>query len=701
MRKSIFTITAILTICAAAAAQPDTLWTKTFGGIDYDDGCSVQQTTDGGYIIAGTTLSYGTAGSRDVYLIKTDASGDTVWTKTFGGSYNDYGESVQQTSDGGYLIAGSTSSYGAGYSDVYLIKTNASGIEQWYNTFGGIGDDGGYSIQQTSDGGNIITGSTNSFEVYHDVYLIKTDANGDLQWDSTLGWGYSWDTGYSVQQTNDGGYIIVGSTHYGDSDVYLIKTTSNGSQQWYRTFGGSGNDIGHCVRQTNDGGYIIVGGIYPFGAGSADVYLIKTDASGDSLWTKTFGGSNSDYGRSVQQTSDGGYIIAGFTSSYGAGNDDVYLIKTDASGDSVWTKTIGGSVHDDGNSVQQTRDGGYIIAGNTASYGAGGFDVYLIRLELDMLYLTPDMLAFPDLEIGYQDSEPVYIINPTSDEITVDMVSNSLAVFSFDPDVIGSVVPADDSLEVWVYFTPDSSTQYSDTLYVEIEDVILSAVLSGTGIGGYMSLSADSLDFGLWEPNAPYPTRNFSIENLGNDTLEVDSMISGNPAFILSSGMGLTLLPGETSNPVNITFQPPGEGFHEGYILLPNNAYNVEDDTAMVYVSGWWEYTPAPVYDLTVGIEGVDAVLNWSPVDTSIYGNPITVDIYLVYYSELPYAPDSLFFFHGGAFDTTYTHNLVVQFSETMFYQVEAYVGEIGILDEITAGDEPISRTELLELLRE
>ncbi|MBL7190447.1 choice-of-anchor D domain-containing protein, partial [bacterium] len=276
----------------------------------------------------------------------------------------------------------------------------------------------------------------------------------------------------------------------------------------------------------------------------------------------------------------------------------------------------------------------------------------------------------------------------------IDAISNSLPVFSFDSSAIGAVIPPGDSLEIAVTFTPDSSAQYTDTLYVEIEDVVLSAVLSGTGIGAYISLSEDSLDFGLWEPNAPYPTRNFTIANLGNDTLEVDSIISDNPAFLLSSGTGLTLLPGETSNPITITFQPPGEGFHEGYILLPNNAYNFEDDTAMVYVSGWWEYTPAPVYDLTVGIEGINAVLNWSPVDTSIFGNPIVVDLYLIFFETDPYSD---YEFLAGVTGTTYTHELVVQFSPAMFYYVEAYIGDIGILDEIISSGAPISREELLE----
>ena len=362
---------------------PNTLWTRNFGGNSDDGGYSVKQTSDGGYIICGYTRSYG-AGEGDVYLIKTDATGNQQWQRAFGDIYYDCGNSVQQTSDGGYIIAGWTYYFVGNFlADVYLIKTDVAGNQQWESTFGEVGDqDYGYSVLQTGDGGYIIAGYTQSVGAgYSDVYLIKTDASGNQQWQRTFG-GSNRDGGYSVQQTSDGGYIIAGYTESfgaGYSDVYLIKTNTSGNQQWQRTFGGSGWDIGYSVQQTSDGGYIIVGYTYSFGAGSADVYLIKTNASGNQQWQRTFGGSSQDEGKSVQQTSDGGYIIAGYTGSFGVGGD-VYLIKTDASGNQQWSQTFGGSFEDWGYSLQQTSDGGYIITGSTSSYGAGNGDVYLIRL---------------------------------------------------------------------------------------------------------------------------------------------------------------------------------------------------------------------------------------------------------------------------------------------------------------------------------
>ena len=393
-----FIITLTLTTCSFA--QPDTLWTNTFGGSGNERGYSVQQTGDGGYIIAGYTESNGPA-TGDFYLIRTDASGIEQWTQTFGGNGDERGFSVQQTSDGGYVIAGYTYSYGAGSADIYLIKTDSSGTEEWSKTFGGSSYDYAFSIQQTSDGGYIITGYTKlPSSSNFDIYLIKTDASGTEQWSQTFG-GTGNDYAYSVQQTGDGGYIIAGSSYpigTNSSDIYLIKTDASGTEQWSQTFGGTGYNFAYSVQQTSDDGYIIAGSTNAYGAGLNDVLLIKTDVSGIEQWSQTFGGIGNDYACSMQQTSDGGYIIAGYTIGVGYMDlPDVLLIKTDASGTEQWNQTFGGSDLDDGRSVQQTSDGGYIITGSTISYGAGGYDVWLLRLG-------------PDLS-GIVNSDPPQLVN--------------------------------------------------------------------------------------------------------------------------------------------------------------------------------------------------------------------------------------------------------------------------------------------------
>jgi hypothetical protein len=363
-------------------SQAQQRWIKTYGGPSDDEGYSVQQTSDGGYIVAGTTASYGNG--AQVYLIKTNASGDTLWTKTYGGPSNDEGYSVQQTTDGGYVIAGYTNSYGAGGYDVYLIKTNASGDTLWTRTYGGTNQDYANSVQQTSDGGYIVAGFTNSFGAgNYDVYLIKTNASGDTLWTRTYG-GTGADFGNSVRQTSDTGYIVAGYTESfgaGLADFYVIKTKANGDTLWTRTYGGTNQDYGYWAQQTTDGGYIVAGSTSSLGAGLDDVYLIKTNASGDTLWTRTYGGALNDRGYFVRQTSDTGYIVTGYTYSYGAGSIDVYLIKTNASGDTLWTRTYGGAGVDVGNAVQQASDGGYILAGFTTSFGAGGYDAYLIKTD--------------------------------------------------------------------------------------------------------------------------------------------------------------------------------------------------------------------------------------------------------------------------------------------------------------------------------
>lgn len=313
--------------------------------------------------------------------MKTIADGDTLWTKTFGGEYSSIGYSVQQTIDRGYIITGCKE---YDNKDVWLIKTDANGDTVWTKTYGKNKNDYGFSLKQTTDGGYIIIGSTESdINDRYDFWLLKTDSLGDTLWTKIFG-GSGQDIGNSVLQTRDGGYFVLGNTTSFDSihnDIWLIKTDLNGDTLWTKTFGGSDSEYGYKIEETIHGYYIILGSTKSYGAGLFDIWLIMIDEEGDTLWTKTFGGIYDDYGTSIIQTIDGGFIITGHTKSFGAGDADFYLIRTNSSVDTLWTNTYGGTETDYGVSTSLISGMGFMMVGCTKSFGAGGNDIYIIRVD--------------------------------------------------------------------------------------------------------------------------------------------------------------------------------------------------------------------------------------------------------------------------------------------------------------------------------
>ncbi len=385
MRRIFFiSLALVLQFSIVYCQAPDTLWTRSYGGSNFDDGVDIGITSDGGYIIAGETESFG-HGSSDVWLLKTGNNGDTLWTRTFGGSGVDRAVEVQQTRDGGYIIAGETNSFGAGSYDVYAIKTDSSGDTVWTRTFGGTGTDKGRGVRQTDDGGFIIVGFTQSYGAGdNDVWLIKTDLNGDTAWTQTYG-GIGNDFGRRVRQTFNSGYIIAGGTSSygsGDIDYWLIKTDSLGVLLWSRTFGEGGDDYCRSVEQTADSGFIVCGDRGYESADSTDIWLIKTSANGDSVWSLARDSNQQGYYcLSVEEIQDRGYVTAGWYWSLTGSSYDVFLFKCDANGSIDWDFSLPGSQNDKFKSVQQTIDGGFIAAGHTFSQGAGSGDAFLIRLD--------------------------------------------------------------------------------------------------------------------------------------------------------------------------------------------------------------------------------------------------------------------------------------------------------------------------------
>ena len=312
----------------------------------------------------------------------------TEWTKAYGGANSEVARSVIQTSDGGYLLAGETASFGVGGKDFWLAKTDASGNMEWNNTYGGASNDMSFSVVEAGDGGYVLTGRTNSFGAgIADFWLVKVDSSGNHEWNKTYG-GSGVDAARCVINTDDGGYVLAGFTQSfgaGGQDFWLVKVDSSGGQEWNKTYGGAGTENAFSVVKTGDGGYALAGRTRSFGEGRLDFWLVKVDSSGGQEWNKTYGGAGNDPAHSMVEanlvkTGDGGYVLAGFTQSFGAGGQDGWLIKTDASGNMEWNNTYGGVGDDVLNSVVTSSDGGYVLAGFTQSFGAGGQDFWLVKI---------------------------------------------------------------------------------------------------------------------------------------------------------------------------------------------------------------------------------------------------------------------------------------------------------------------------------
>jgi hypothetical protein len=367
---------------SAWAAEPKEEWNKTFGGSYGDGAWSLQKTKDGGYIIAGFTSSEGLG--SDLWLVKVDSNGQKQWEKTFGGSQEDVGYSIKQTNDNGYVVAGTTNSFGMGSEYLWLLKTDVNGTKQWDRTFGGFvssSGDGAWAINEAQDGGYIITGYTRSFGAgAKDVWLIKTDVNGKEEWRRTFG-GPKDDVGMSVMQTIDGGYLLTGRTASygtGKDDIWLIKTDSAGREQWNRTSGGAEDDVGLQAVEAKDG-YVIAGRTESEGSDKV-AFLMETDLSGKKIWENVYGKDSTAI--CFQQTADGGFILAGHIETKDAGKD-AWLVKTDAFGIEQWEMLLGGPGQDMATSIAQSDDGNYVVAGITSSYGAGAEDAWLAKVRLE------------------------------------------------------------------------------------------------------------------------------------------------------------------------------------------------------------------------------------------------------------------------------------------------------------------------------
>lgn len=369
-------------------------WSKFFGGGQLDWGWDVQQTYDGGYIIVGETTSFG-AGGYDAWLIKTDKDGCEEWNKTFGGYLKDGARSVLIMNDSCIIMAGYTDSYGHGSAhDFWLIKTDDTGDEVWNRTYGSSHSEAGFSVSQTHDGGFVITGYTYSFGAgANDIWLIKTDFNGYELWNTTFG-GPQSEYGMSVQQTTDQGFIIAGSTSSfgeGKDDGWLIKTDVDGNELWNITTGGEYNDWFGSVAQTHDSGFIITGDTASFSTGGYDAWFIKINNSGMLQWQTVLGDAFfHETGYSVQETIDAGFISTGSTTSFNTSLSDLWVRKLNASGSEQWCLTFQGAQNDCGYSICSTKDSGSVVTGYSDSFNRNDRNVILLKLLSDTENLPPE-----------------------------------------------------------------------------------------------------------------------------------------------------------------------------------------------------------------------------------------------------------------------------------------------------------------------
>lgn len=377
-----FLVSLLMFTCHIVVSQT-IKFTRSYGGAGYDEGYSIIQTYDKGYIIAGSTSSYG-YGMTDAYLLKIDSVGDEQWYKFFGGMNIDKAYSVKETPDSGLVMAGYTNSMGLGGYDVYVIRTDRFGDTLWTRTYGGADWDFAYSIDLTGDGGYIVAGGTYSSGTGNgDVYLLKIDSAGDTVWTKTHG-GPNDDEARSVVATSDGGYVLTGSTKsFGDinGDIYIIKTTSIGDTMWTKKYGGTSEEVAGEIKQASNGEYIVVGGTQSYGVGGLDCYIMRTDLNGDTLWTRTYGSPNYNFASSVIENQTNKIVFSNTTEDSGGGLRDYNLFIADNAGYFIYNTTFGAADNEEVFSISECSDNGYIMCGYTNGFNAEFNDVYIVKTD--------------------------------------------------------------------------------------------------------------------------------------------------------------------------------------------------------------------------------------------------------------------------------------------------------------------------------
>ena len=376
-------------------------WARTYGGGSEDRARRVCVTEDGGFVAAGWTSSFG-VGGVDAWILRLDVSGDIEWEKTCGGVSDEHPSAIAPTVDGGLVMTVSTLSFGSGHVDTALVKLDSQGDMEWQKVLGGVEADRPMALRQTSDGGFIVASHSFSFGPgLYDPWIMKFGSSGDAAWQKTFGKSSTDDFANDIAETTDGGYVIGGGIrNTGGYDLWVVRIGAEGATEWEKSYGGGGEEQAYAVRQTDDGGFIVAGYTLSFGAGGVDGWVLKLDSAGSVEWEKAFGGPSEDLFYSLDKTGDGGFILAGPTDSLGAGGKDVLLLKLDARGDVEWRKTYGGEGEEQAYSVRRSGDGGFIAGGFSASFGAGDDDAWVLKVDAEgNIDASCDMINIPSVQV--------------------------------------------------------------------------------------------------------------------------------------------------------------------------------------------------------------------------------------------------------------------------------------------------------------
>ena len=372
----------VLILPALCFAQPDTLWTRTYGGSGDEYTSGIVALPGGDFVVSASTNSYG-LGGMDFYLLRITPTGDTVWTQTFGrGPDDDWCNGITRTASGDIVASGYGYSTTFQHQVVRDVTFNDAGVlSGWADQSTLTSDAFGFGVCSNTNGRTADAGYWTSGNGQGQILLYQYFNGEPGQHPLYVAHGYYADA-HSVQPTTDGGYILAGSTRAtadANSNFLLVRTTSTLDTIWTATYGGTGEDIVNCVIQTRDGGFAFTGPTDSYGAGGGDVVLFKTDANGQLQWMHTYGGDDEEHGHVIIQTQDGGYFIAGHTTSFGTGGD-VYCVKTDSMGNLQWTRYWGGDGLDVAQSAVELPDGGFLVAAQTTSFGAGNSDIWVLRI---------------------------------------------------------------------------------------------------------------------------------------------------------------------------------------------------------------------------------------------------------------------------------------------------------------------------------